>query len=417
MIPARAARPDPFLVAALAAVGLCGCLCGCRRTAPALVPPPPAEVVVSRPVAREVTDSVEFTGNVAAVAAVEIKARVSGFVTRIHFEDGQFIAAGDPLFDIDDRPYRIARDSAAADVAKNTAELVELEREVVRYKALLPKAVVTQEQYEVLIAKRDVAQAMLDKARTTVAEADLDLEFCRVVSPLSGRVSTREVDVGDLVSGGSGPSTRLTTVVSVDPVHVSFNPDERSLLEARRQAIDDRAAARGNGSAGEWRNIKELAIPVEVALVNETGFPRRGFLDFVDVAVQPTTGTIRCRAELDNADGLITPGMFVRVRLAAGDPHPALLVPERAVGTDQGDRYLAVVTADNRVEHRRVSLGIAVAADESGSSMLREITAGITADDRVVIDGLIRARAGSLVRPLETTAAAAAATSAEPVAP
>lgn len=372
---------------------------------------------MSRPVAREVTDSVEFTGNAAAVAAVEIKARVSGFVTRIHFEDGQFIAAGDPLFDIDDRPYRIARDSAAADVAKNTAELVELEREVVRFNALLPKAVVTQEQYEVLVAKRDVAKAMLDKARAAVAEADLDLEFCRVVSPLAGRVSTREVDIGDLVSGGSGLSTRLTTVVSVDPVHVSFNPDERSLLEARRQAIDDRAAARANGSAGEWRNIKELAIPVEVALVNETGFPRRGFLDFVDVAVQPTTGTIRCRAELDNADGLITPGMFVRVRLAAGNPHPALLVPERAIGTDQGDRYLAVVTADNRVEHRRVSLGMAVAGDEAGSGMLREITDGIAADDRVVIDGLVRARAGSLVRPLETTAAAAAATSAELVTP
>jgi len=367
---------------------------GCGRPTPTLVEPPPPTVTVARPVSREVTEYVEFTGNAAAVETVEIKARVSGFITKIHFADGQNVKAGDPLFDIDDRPYRIARDQAAAEVAKNLAELKELENEVIRNQALVPRGAVTQEQFEIVAARRDMAKAMLDKAQASLAQAELDLGFCQVVSPLDGRISTRRVNVGDLVSGISGSATPLTMVVSTDPIHVYFNADERSLLVSRERAIKALRAGSAAGTNVEWRNIKDLAIPVDLGLVTDEGYPQRGVLDFVDVAVKAATGTVRCRAVLANPDRLITPGMFIRVRMPFGDPTPALLVADRAIGTDQGRKYVAVVGPDGRVEHRTVTPTFV----DGG---LRVIGSGITASDLVVVGGLQRARDGAIVRPTE----------------
>jgi membrane fusion protein, multidrug efflux system len=364
---------------------------GCGRQAPPLVEVPPPAVTVAAPVAREVTEFVEFTGNAVAVEMVEIKARVSGFITKVHFADGQNLQAGSPLFDIDDRPYRIARDQAAAEVAKSVAELKELENEVIRNKSLLPRAAVTQEQYEIVVARRDMSQAMLDKARASLAQAELDLGFCRVESPLTGRVSTRRVTVGDLVSGATGSATPLTVVVSTDPIYVVFNADERSLLLSRERAIADR---RASAAADGWRNIKELAIPVDVGLVTDEGYPHRGVLDFVDVAVKAATGTVRCRAILANPDGLIAPGMFVRVRMPFGSATPSLLVADRAIGTDQSRKYVAVVGSDNRIEHRTVRPTFI----DGG---LRVVADGLAASDRVVIAGLQRAREGAVVRPTE----------------
>jgi RND family efflux transporter MFP subunit len=364
---------------------------GCGRQAPPLVEVPPPAVTVATPVAREVTEFVEFTGNAVAVEMVEIKARVSGFITKVHFADGQNLQAGSPLFDIDDRPYRIARDQAAAEVAKSVAELKELENEVIRNKSLLPRAAVTQEQYEIVVARRDMSQAMLDKARASLAQAELDLGFCRVESPLTGRVSTRRVTVGDLVSGATGSATPLTVVVSTDPIYVVFNADERSLLLSRERAIADR---RAGAAADGWRNIKELAIPVDVGLVTDEGYPHRGVLDFVDVAVKAATGTVRCRAILANPDGLIAPGMFVRVRMPFGSATPSLLVADRAICTDQSRKYVAVVGSDNRIEHRTVRPTFI----DGG---LRVVADGLAASDRVVIAGLQRAREGAVVRPTE----------------
>ena len=364
---------------------------GCGRQTPPLVEVPPPAVTVATPVAREVTEFVEFTGNAVAVEMVEIKARVSGFITKVHFADGQNLQAGSPLFDIDDRPYRIARDQAAAEVAKSVAELKELENEVIRNKSLLPRAAVTQEQYEIVVARRDMSQAMLDKARASLAQAELDLGFCRVESPLTGRVSTRRVTVGDLVSGATGSATPLTVVVSTDPIYVVFNADERSLLLSRERAIADR---RAGAAADGWRNIKDLAIPVDVGLVTDEGYPHRGVLDFVDVAVKAATGTVRCRAILANPDGLIAPGMFVRVRMPFGSATPSLLVADRAIGTDQSRKYVAVVGSDNRIEHRTVRPTFI----DGG---LRVVADGLSASDRVVIAGLQRAREGAVVRPTE----------------
>lgn len=367
---------------------------GCSRPVPPLVEVAPPQVRVARPVAREVTEHVVFTGNAAAVEEVDLRARVSGFVTKIHFADGQRVAKGEPLFTIDERPYAIARDEAAAEVDKQVAELAELEREVVRNGPLVAQNVVTREQYEILVAKRDMSKAMLEKARATLAKAALDLEFCTLSSPLDGRVSARNVSPGDLVTADSTGSRPLVTVVSTKPIHVYFEADERSVLRSRAEAQAARARRAADGDPVAWRNIRELAIPVEVALVADEGFPRQGVLDFVDVGAAATTGTIRCRAELANADELVLPGMFVRVRLAAGDPRPAVLVPERAIGVDQGRRYVCVIGADDRVEHRTVELGL-----EDGD--LRVITRGLSGDERIVVEGLQKARDGAVVRPMD----------------
>jgi RND family efflux transporter MFP subunit len=370
---------------------------GCGRPVPPLVELPPPQVRVAKPVSREVTEFAVFTGNAAAVEEVDLRARVSGFVTKVHFMDGERVRQGQPLFTIDERPYSIARDQAVAELDKQAAELAEFEREIVRNAPLVAKNVVTREQYEILVAKRDMSKAMLEKARAALAKASLDLEFCTLSSPLDGRVSARNVSPGDLVTADSTGSRPLVTVVSTKPIHVYFEADERSVLRSRARAQAARAEReKTGGEPVPWRNIRELAIPVEVALVADEGFPRQGVLDFVDVAAAATTGTIRCRAELPNADELVLPGMFVRARLPAGDPEPAVLVPERAIGIDQGRRYVCVVGPDDKVEHRTVELG-------SREGDLRVITKGLTGDERIVVEGLQKARAGAVVRPVEAS--------------
>ena len=368
---------------------------GCGRPTPPLVDLPAPQVQVARPVAREVTEYVLFTGNAAAIEEVDLRARVAGFVTQVHFADGERVSKGQPLFTIDERPYQIARDQAAAEVDKQAAELVEYEREVARNAPLVAKNVVTREQYEILVAKRDMSQALLEKARAALAKTRLDLEFCTLTCPLDGRISARNVSPGDLVTADSTGSRPLTTVVSTKPIHVYFEADERSVLRSRSRAQAQRSERDASGGPPvAWRNIKELAIPVEVALGADEGFTRQGVLDFVDVAAAASTGTIRCRAELANADELVLPGMFVRVRLPAGDPEPAVLVPERAIGLDQGRRYVCVVGADDRVEHRTVEPGV-----REGD--LRVITKGLAGDERIVVEGLQKARDGAVVRPVE----------------
>jgi RND family efflux transporter MFP subunit len=383
--PAMRGRNDRWALVSVALM-----LVGCTRQPPPIAELPPPEVSVAQPVRREVLDHVVFTGNVEAVHEVEIKARVSGFVTAVHFTDGQAVSEGDLLFTIDERPFEIARDSATAEVAKQEAILAEQKSEVVRKEKLLPKGAVTQEEYEIAVAKRDANAAMLDAAKAQLAQAELDLSFCRVTSPVTGRISRRFVDVGELVSGTEASATRLTAVASIDPVYVVFEADERSVILARQRAAAKMADT--EEQTVEWRNIKELAIPVDVQLVTDEGFPRRGVLDFVDIAVLAGTGTVRCRAVLENPERLLMPGMFVRARLPFGDPRSALLVPERAIGTDQGNKFVYVVDDNNRVAIRPVSLGFL-------SEGLRVIDAGLSEADRVITSGLTRVRPGITVRP------------------
>ena len=383
--PAMRGRNDRWALVSVALM-----LVGCTRQPPPIAELPPPEVSVAQPVRREVLDHVVFTGNVEAVHEVEIKARVSGFVTAVHFTDGQAMSEGDLLFTIDERPFEIARDSATAEVAKQEAILAEQKSEVVRKEKLLPKGAVTQEEYEIAVAKRDANAAMLAAAKAQLAQAELDLSFCRVTSPVTGRISRRFVDVGELVSGTEASATRLTAVASIDPVYVVFEADERSVILARQRAAAKMADT--EEQTVEWRNIKELAIPVDVQLVTDEGFSRRGVLDFVDIAVLAGTGTVRCRAVLENPERLLMPGMFVRARLPFGDPRSALLVPERAIGTDQGNKFVYVVDDNNRVAIRPVSLGFL-------SEGLRVIDAGLSEADRVITSGLTRVRPGITVRP------------------
>jgi RND family efflux transporter MFP subunit len=394
-MPRSAAVPTPSqLLLLLTSLGMACVAVGCGRQPPPIAELPPPEVSVVQPLRQEVQDTVEFTGNVEAVHEVEIKARVSGFVTAIHFTDGQSVNEGDPLFTIDERPYAIARDSAAAEIAKQEAILAEQKSEVVRKEKLLPKGAVTQEEYEIAVAKRDANAAMLAAAKADLEKAELDLEFCQVASPVTGRVSRRFVDVGDLVAGTEATATPLTAVASLDPIYVSFDADERSVILSRQRALEKLGDT--GSEPVEWQDIKELAIPVEVQLVTDEGFPHRGVLDFVDIAVLEGTGTVRCRAVLDNPERLMMAGMFVRVRLPFGDPRSALLVPERAIGTDQGNKFVYVVDDNDRVAIRPVTLGFL-------SDGLRVIDEGLADTDRVIIGGLNRVRPGITVRPDDRT--------------
>jgi RND family efflux transporter MFP subunit len=366
-------------------------LAGCGRTPPPIAELPPPEVSVTVPVRREVLEHMVFTGNVEAVHEVEIKARVSGFVTAVHFTDGQAVSEGDLLFTIDERPYTIARDSASAEVAKQEAILAEQKNEVIRKEKLLPKGAVTQEEFEIAVAQRDATAAMLAAAQAQLAQAELDLSFCRVTSPVAGRVSRRFVDVGVLVSGTEASATRLTAVASITPVYVVFDAQEKAVILARQRAVENVAGT--DEQPTEWQHIKDLEIPVGVQLVTDEGFPREGILDFVDIAVLAGTGTVRCRAVLDNSDRLLMPGMFVRVRLPFGDPRAALLIPDRAIGTDQGNKFVYVVDAENRVTNRPITLGF---LEDDG---LRVVDAGLKEGDRVITSGLNRVRPGITVRP------------------
>lgn len=376
----------PLLLVSLALLPL-----GCGRTPPPIAQLPPPEVSVIQPLRREVLEHMVFTGNVEAVHEVEIKARVSGFVTAVHFSDGQAVSEGDLLFTIDERPYTIARDAATAEVAKQDAILAEQKNEVIRKEKLLPKGAVTQEEFEIAVAQRDATAAMLAAAKAQLAEAELDLSFCRVTSPVTGRVSRRFVDVGVLVSGTEASATRLTAVASITPVYVVFDAQEKAVILARTQAMEKVVGT--DQQPTEWQHIKDLEIPVGVQLVTDEGFPREGILDFVDIAVLAGTGTVRCRAVLDNTDRLLMPGMFVRVRLPFGDPRAALLIPDRAIGTDQGNKFVYVVDAENRVTNRPITLGF---LEDDG---LRVVEAGLEEGDRVITSGLNRVRPGITVRP------------------
>lgn len=367
----------------LLAIGLLTCA-GCGGKTPAAVKPPIPKVTVAKPEARVVVDYVEFPGQTAAVGEVEVRARVTGYLVKIHFEDGQLVKKGDLLFEIDSRPYQMALDRAKGELARLRALADKAKADLARAERLRPSGAVSVDDYEQTVANLKVHQASIQTAEAAVREAELNLEFTRVTSPIDGRVSQRLVTEGNLVEGDSSDSTRLTTVVTVDPVYVYFNIEEPTLLRYERlgwRAGDETLLSR----------IRELNVPVEIGLADEQGFPHAGRLDFVDNKVDPDTGTIRARGRFDKAKYL-TPGMFVRVRLPIGQPHQALLVSERAIGTDQRQKFVMTVDKDNVVQYRQITLG-------SLRDGLRVVESGLKADDWIIVQGLQRARSGQPVSP------------------
>lgn len=375
----------------LLAIGLLN-WAGCGDKTPATVKPQPPEVTVAKPEARVVVDYVEFPGQAAAVGEVEVRARVTGYIVKIHFEDGQEVKQGDLLFEIDPRPYQMALNRATGELARLQALSEKAKADLARAERLLPSRAVSEDEHEQSLTNLKVHKAMIQTAEAAMHEAELNLEFTRIVSPIDGRVSRRQVTEGNLVQANSGEATVLTTVVTIDPIDVYFNIEEPTLLKYEHLGW-------GGGDATRVSRIKELNIPVEIGLADEDGFPHTGRLDFVDNKVDPDTGTIRARGRFAKAKYL-TPGMFVRVRLPIGPPHQALLVSEQAIGTDQGQKFVLTVNSDNVVQYRQVKLG-------SLRDGKRAVESGLRRDDWVIVQGLQRVRPGLTVSPhtAETTTA------------
>lgn len=352
---------------------------GCTRKMAALEPTPPPTVTISLPIAREISEEIEFIGHTDAIKTVELRARVSGFIDKVAFKDGAIVKEGDLLFQIDPRPFDAAvdRDRAALAVAK--ARSKRAIADLARAKKLVKGKTITQEEYDQTFANEAEAVASVKQAEASLRSAQLDLEFSTVTAPVGGRVSRAMITKGNLVNGSAGSATLLTTIVPVDPIYATFDVDEATLLRVARNARDP--------------NYPRPQIDMQLA--NETGFPHHGQIDFLDNKVDPATGTIRGRAEFPNADGVISPGMYAKVRIRRNEKRPALLVTDRAVGIDQGRKYLLVVNAENQVEYREVLTGPLVDG-------LRSIEKGLKADEWVIVNGLQRARPGSTVQPEKT---------------
>lgn len=358
---------------------------GCTKDAPPAGSAPPAAVTVANPLLQEVTDYYDFPGETAAVGEVEVRARVTGYIVKVNFEDGQEVKKGDLLFEIDPRPYQAALDRAKGDLMRLQATLAKAQADLARSERLRPSGAVSQDEYEQHAAQVAIAEASIQSAEAEIREAGLNLEFTRIVSPIDGRASRRLVTEGNLVQTGSGSSTILTTVVTTDPIYVYFNMEEPVLL--KYLSLDWGA----DGKAVLHR-IKQLKVPVEIGLDNDEGFPHAGLLDFLDNKVNRGTGTIQARAVFDNSARHLTPGLYVRVRVPFGKPRQAMLVSDRAIGADLQQKFLLTVNDKNEVEHRDIQVG----ALHGG---LRVIESGIGPGDRVIVKGLQRARPGDVVIP------------------
>ncbi len=340
-------------------------------------PADPPEVPVSEVIMRPIAPTVQLTGHVAAVQSVEVRPRVGGYLHSVSVPEGGLVKRGQVLFQIDARPFRAALDGARANLARAEEQHALARTEFERAQRLLERRVVSQERYDAAEAARRETAAAVQAARAAVTAAELDLDYTQVRAPIAGRVSRALVTEGNLVAGGAaGSATLLTTIVSVDPVHVHFDIGEPIWL----------STARSLPSAGR----ADRDLPVRVGLVNEDGLPHAGRLDFVDNRVDRTTGTVRARAVLRNAEGLLMPGAFARVELTTGSPRPTVLIADEAIGTAQGKRFVLAVTDKNVVEQRPVLLGPSVDG-------LRVVTEGLAAGDRIVLKGLVRP--GMTIRP------------------
>lgn len=347
--------------------------------APALAqggPPPAMPVSVSEPLAKRVIQWDEYSGRFEPVAIVEIRARVSGFIDKLNFKDGQWVNAGDKLFTVDKRPYEIAVESASADVARNKAQVELAELQVQRGAALIGSRTITEQENDTRKSGLAVAKAQLKAAEASLHNAQLNLEWTEVTAPLTGRISDRKVDPGNLIQGGQQGATLLATIVSTDPIHFVFDVSESDHLRYQRLNLQGERGQGGNAN-----------IPVRIKLADETGWKRTGKVDFVDNILSPRSGTIRTRAIVENKDRLLTPGVFGRIQLYGGE-YDALLIPDSAVVSDQARKIVFVVGKDDKVEGRQITLGPIVDG-------LRVVRDGLKPDDRVVLDGL----ANPMVRP------------------
>ncbi len=350
------------------------------------VAPPPPQVTVANPVQQPVTRYLEATGNSASINSTDLLARVPGFVQEINYRDGDQVTKGTLLFTIEPEPYRQKVDQSKAAEAGAEANLKSAQATLQRQQELLKNQNVSQSQYDTALATRDGAQSTLDQARVNTKLAQINYDYTQVTAPFDGVVSARQVSVGQYVGGTTTP-TVLATIVQRDPIYVNFNISEHDVLNVREEI-------RRRGLTPD--DLKK--VPVEVGLQTETGYPHKGTLDYAAPTVNQSTGTLAVRAILENSEKVLLPGYFVRVRIPLGEEQKALLVPDVALGSDQGGRYLLIVNKDNVVEQRKVEIGPLV-------ETMRVIEKGIAADDRVIVSGLLRAVPGEKVDPQVRSAA------------
>lgn len=360
------------LAAALAAAGLLSAgLSGCsdatgKAAATPAAPPVSAAVVLEKPVA----ETQEFSGRLEAVEQVQIRSRVSGFITAVNFKPGSEVRKGDVLFVVDPRPYQAEATRAAAAAASARAKLELARRELARAESLLADKAIARREFDEALSAQKELEANANAAQAQYESARLNLADTRVVSPIDGRVSKAEITLGNLVD----PSAVLTTVVSLERIYASFDGDEETYL---------RVGARAQQGA---------PVAVRVGLANEQGFPHQGRLEFVDNRLDAGTGSVRMRALLENGDRSLVPGLFARVQLGAADSRPALLISDRAVSTDQSRKFVVVVDAANKAEYRQVALGPVVDG-------LRVVRSGLKAGEKIVVGGLQRVRPGEPLAP------------------
>jgi RND family efflux transporter MFP subunit len=348
--------------------------------APAIAPPPAPKVTVSRPIPREVTDYEDFTGRTDAVSTVDIRARVTGYLDMVKFKDGDIVKDGDLLYQIDPRPFQAALDQAKGEVERLEAEKKLLEIQVDRYTKLAEKGAGSQQDLDEYVAKRAENVGAIKAAQAQVEMADLNLGFTRIAAPLSGRISRTLITPGNLVNADS---TVLTTIKSIDPMYAYFDVEEPTVLRIRQMVRE-----------GIIKSHDAKAVEIKMGLADdvEHKFPLQGALDFSNNTIDPQTGTLQVRGVFDNPyksdlPPVLTPGLFVRVRLRTSESHPVLLITERAIGTDQGQKFVYVVDKEKKVEYRRVNLGM----DFDG---LKAVEQGLQPGDRVVVNGLQRIRPG-----------------------
>ncbi len=357
-------------------------LTGCGKQDSKTAPAPPVVSVV-QPIAREVIEWDEYIGRLESPETVEIRARVSGYLDKVHFKEGKEVKKGDLLFTIDPRPYRAEHDRADAEHQRAMSQSELAKNDAERAARLIATKAISVEDADTKTQTYTAAQAAVKSAKAAADLAKLNLEFTEIRAPIDGRISSALVTEGNLVSGGvSGAgATLLTTLVSLDPLYCYGSADEHAILKYIRLSKE-----------GTRVSARYQEIPAEMALADETGFPHKGYMDFVDNRVDPNTGTLRARGVFPNADHSLSPGFFARLRIPGSGKYPALLIPDRALGSDQAQKFVYVVNAEKKVEFRPVKTGPMIDG-------LRVVNAGLKAGELIIVEGLMRVRPGVVVDP------------------
>lgn len=343
--------------------------------------PPPPTVTVATPLKKTVTEWDEYVGRFQAVDAVDVRARVSGYIESIHFTDGQLVDKGQLLFVIDQRPFKIAVQQAEATLTQSETRLQLAEQEFDRAKPLVNKGTISRSTFDERMQALLEAKASIRVAEAAVAAAKLDLDYTSVQAPVTGRISRRLVSEGSLITGGSENATVMTNIASMDPIYFYFNVSETDYLKYTRLS-----------KSGDRPSSRTHPTPVLLSLLDENDFRHEGLMNFIENVIDSGSGTIAGRALLPNPDGLFIPGLFGKVRLSGSGDYEALLVPDNIVGSDQSQKFVMAVDDAGKVLYRPVTLGPMIDG-------LRVIKKGISENDRLIINGLMRARPGMTVTP------------------